>query len=65
MAAKEKLYHCHIAVDELCGCYGIDVEFITHVLFERNAAKEVWARSNFESIILEAPSSKLWRDYYD
>ncbi|XP_021859944.2 uncharacterized protein [Spinacia oleracea] len=59
MAVKEVLCRRHIAQDELCVCCGIEVESVTHVLFECDSAKMVWENSEFGDVVAAAPRGKF------
>lgn len=59
MAVKEVLYRRHIAQDELCQCCGVEVESITHVLFECESARNVWDHSDLKEMVDAAPEGKV------
>ncbi|XP_021722691.1 uncharacterized protein LOC110690168 [Chenopodium quinoa] len=55
LGVKENLFRRHIVRDDLCCCCGIEVESISHVLFECHSATRAWSGSDFGPLIADAP----------
>ncbi|KAL2931953.1 hypothetical protein RDABS01_037363 [Bienertia sinuspersici] len=59
MAVKAELFRRHIAIDEVCGCCGLEAKSVMHTLFFCIEEKATWASSKYGSMVNEASTSSF------